>query len=63
MIVVGKKYRNNSNEVVTIVDEDPTSYNGRRVFIDQISRSYFEDGKYFYGYRPLDLKEEVNVDN
>lgn len=58
ILEVGKKYENVNGEFVDIVAVDPNkTKDGRTVFIDNVSRSYFEDGKYFYGYRPLDLIE------
>lgn len=57
-LVVGGKYVNALNEIVTIVSEDIPSQKGR-VFIDSIGRSYFEDGVYFYDNANYSLRSEI----
>lgn len=57
-LVVGSKYYNYLNEVVTIVSEDLPSNRGM-VFIDSIGRSYFEDGVYFYNNSNYSLRSEI----
>lgn len=51
---VGKTYLNEVSEIVMIVSEDIPS-NGKRVFIDSVGRSYFEDGRYYYGHNEYSL--------
>ena len=59
-IEVGKEYINKTGEFIRIVSIDPNKdKNGNTIYIDNASRSYFEDGRYFYGYRTFDIIGEV----
>lgn len=57
---LGKSYRNNNKDVIDIIYVDKNlTKEGRQVFVDRMSRSYYEDGTYFYGYKLFDLVEVV----
>ena len=46
-IEIGGVYLSKSGEIINIISED-LPYDGRRVFIDDIGRSYFGNGAYYY---------------
>lgn len=57
---LGKSYRNNNKDVIDIIYVDKNlTKEGRQVFVDRMSRSYYEDGTYFYEYKLFDLVEVV----
>ena len=57
-VQVGRSYVSRQGEIVNIVSEDMPK-DGRRVFIDTIGRSYFENGEYYYADNVYSLVSEV----
>lgn len=51
---LGNSYKNNSGEIINIVSSDEFDKN---VFLDDVGRSYFKNGKYFYNNERYDLNE------
>lgn len=57
-LTLGGTYKNNNGDIIEIVYMDPNkTKDGFTVYVDTMSRSYLEDGKYFYGWKPFDLIE------
>lgn len=58
-VEVSKSYVNWKGEIVTILSEDMPK-DGKRVFIDTVGRSYFENGEYYYADNEYSLVSEVS---
>lgn len=58
-IEINKIYINKLGEVVNIVSED-IPFKGRSVFIDNVGRSYFGNGQYYYGDCKYSIVSEIH---